>query len=94
MDRADTAPRLVIARSVGHTTASGPESLGRVEFARMVSDALGLRSDLFDAQSTSELGLRPTRSRAAGLLDTKIRGRTGRPLASLTSALGRMASRG
>lgn len=64
---------LVAAGATGVFHVSGPEVLGRLEFARRVAAELGLDGGLLEGVSTTELGQAAARPLAAGLGTEKLR---------------------
>lgn len=63
---------LVEAGAKGVFHVSGPEVLGRLEFARAVAETLGLDAELLEGVSTAALGQTAARPLAAGLATEKL----------------------
>ena len=72
-DLIPAAMGLVAAGAKGVFHVSGPEVLGRMEFARIVAAELGLDAGLLEGVSTAELGQVAARPLAAGLATEKLR---------------------
>lgn len=71
---------------------AGPRMVGRVEFARMVSSAFGLREEKLRPRPTRELDLAAARPLGAGLRDSKLRATLGHGLLDPGEALAEMAA--
>ena len=71
-DLVSTAIGLVAAKAGGIFHVCGPELMGRLEFARLAAETLGLDGSLLQGVSTAELGQRAPRPLAAGLSTAKL----------------------
>jgi dTDP-4-dehydrorhamnose reductase len=72
-DLAAATIALVERRATGILNACGPDRMGRLEFARAVSDYFGLDGGLLDGYPTSILGQKAPRPLSAGLSIDKLR---------------------